>query len=416
MKKYLVYSVVALALASCSNEVLIDEIKEDAKEIAVAFETYSQPVTKAAENSTAEFSWVFYNHHESFQVWGYKNTSTDKVFSGDVVTVSVKDNAVKYTQEEIDAAIAIVKADGYEQGSNTNAELIASKTTNDVKTPATYNYVYSPLRFWDKAATTYQYYAAAPKDADWVFVSTAITDATNQDKGYFTTTATISDHTLTASEYTQSFKSIATTQAIDKMIASPCAVNKSAFSQTVQLHFNHILSRLNITVKKSDVEPIKSKTVTLKNLQVARLYGNGNFSEATAAVSTGSNSRWSLQSNPIVYTAVKDVVVTTAEQYVLQSLVVPQNAAYQGTIKLDGSNVAETTAPYLVITYSIKDGTYEEEFTSYYDLANLFAASPLPFNEGWQNTLKITISPDVIEFCADVAEWATTIEKSVELK
>lgn len=375
MKKYILYSVAALALASCSNEILIDEAKEEAKDIAIAFETYSQPVTKAAENSTAEFNWVFFNHHESFQVWGYKNTSTAQVFKGDVVTV-----------EKV------------------------------VGNPVTYTYSYSPLRFWDKAATTYQYYAAAPKDADWVFVSTAITDATNQDKGYFTTTATISDHTLTASEYTQSFKSIATTKAIDKMIASPCAVNKSAFSQTVQLHFNHILSRLNITVKKSDVEPIKSKTVTLKNLQVARLYGNGNFSEATAAVSTGSNSRWSLQSNPIVYTAVKDIEVTTAEQYVLQSLVVPQNASYQGTIKLDGSNVAETTAPYLVITYSIKDGTYEEEFTSYYDLANLFAASPLPFNEGWQNTLKITISPDVIEFCADVAEWATTIEKSVELK
>lgn len=44
--------------------------------------------------------------------------------------------AVKYTQEEIDAAKAIVEEEGYVPGTDTAAEELASKTTDDIKTPA----------------------------------------------------------------------------------------------------------------------------------------------------------------------------------------------------------------------------------------------------------------------------------------
>lgn len=56
--------------------------------------------------------------------------------SGAISTSTVKTPAVYYTQEEIDAALAIVKADGYVSGTNPDAELIATKTITDVKTPA----------------------------------------------------------------------------------------------------------------------------------------------------------------------------------------------------------------------------------------------------------------------------------------
>lgn len=42
---------------------------------------------------------------------------------------------VKYTQEEINAAIAIVEAEDYVEGTNPEAEETATKTTDDVKTP-----------------------------------------------------------------------------------------------------------------------------------------------------------------------------------------------------------------------------------------------------------------------------------------
>lgn len=49
---------------------------------------------------------------------------------------SAPSEEVKYTQDEIDAAKAIVEADDYVPGADPEAEEIASKTTDDVKTPA----------------------------------------------------------------------------------------------------------------------------------------------------------------------------------------------------------------------------------------------------------------------------------------
>lgn len=53
--------------------------------------------------------------------------------------------AVLYTQDEIDAAKAIVEADDYEQGSNPEAEEIANKTTSDIKIAAVWGDVNHPI-------------------------------------------------------------------------------------------------------------------------------------------------------------------------------------------------------------------------------------------------------------------------------
>lgn len=437
MKKFITYSIAALALIGCSNDVIIDDAKQDAKDIEIAFETFTDNVTKA-ENSNAAFSWAFINHHDNFLVWAYKNTSKDPVFEG-----NMKNDKVSVTG-----------------------------------TAAASVFSYAPTRFWDKAATKYEYYAAAPAiENGWTFKTDRIssTDASTQNLGYFETTSTLKDHTLTATVYTESFKTIDATKAIDKMIASPCAVNKVAFGQKVQLNFNHILSRLNVTIKKSDV--LEDFDVTMDKLEVINLYGTGDFSESTTAVSTGSYGRWTptKSADKVNYTAYGDdnenIVVSKDAQYVLQSLVIPQGADFE-EVALDGEkrdavaevyhsatqddvdkklasvlgekviDVAEVKAaakvgasskPYLKMTYTIQkthkataaeaeaDSNIEKEgdtvvettetYTVFYNLANTFGktgtnADGLAFNEGWQNTLNITIDPLAIEFCANVAEWA----------
>lgn len=471
MKKYFVYGVAALALVSCSNEILIDEAKQDAKDIEIAFETFAENATKA-ENSTASYDWVFYNHHTTFQVWGYKNTSTTKVFDGEVVTASIPASAM-YTLSEYNTAKGL---DGSttEKTPLTEEQFAALSESAKIKTAGVYQFVYEPVRFWDKAASKYEYYAAAPKDG-WTFKDGNIANASSQDKGYFETSSTLADHTLTSTTYENSFKSIASTIAIDKMIASPASVSKAAFGQTVQFHFNHILSRLNITIQKDEV--LDAYEVKMVSLAVKNLNGKGSFSEENAAVVTGSNARWSGQETPINYTAVANVTVpksdaTPALSYVLQSLVVPQDVAYE-EVALDGNARAEVAAtaavlytyaeykalaghsdisetdfnnlpasdktktpaiaavpaanaisadskPYLVITYTIKptNGT-AEEFTAYYNLAAAFGKTTgesLAFNEGWQNTLKIKLQPSKIEFCADVASWADAAEETLTVK
>lgn len=469
MKKYLVYSVAALALVGCQNDILIDDAKQDAQEVEIAFETFTNNSTKA-ENSTAGYDWAFYNHHTTFQVWGYKNTSTTAVFGGDVVTASIPQSAKYADVNEYNSAKNLTGTDAL------TAEQFANLPESaKIKDAGVYAFEYAPARFWDKAATKYEYYAAAPSAVNWEFISTGITNASTQDKGYFKTTSTLADHTLTSTVYESSFKTIATSKAVDKMIASPCSVVKTSFGQTVQLHFNHILSRLNITVQKDEIlDPFE---VTIKSIKVINLLGYGEFSESTSAVVTGSNTRWSEQATKIDYTAVANTIVpnsdaTTALSYVLQSLVIPQDVAYE-EVALDGKERAAVEAkaavlysydeykalpghaditsedfaqlpvsdktktpaidavpaaaavsgdskPYIVITYTIKlSDTVTEEYTANYNLAAAFGKTTgqtLAFNEGWQNTLKINLKPEKIEFCADVATWADHEIYELEVK
>lgn len=451
MKKYLfIIAATMFALTGCSDN---DTLKRDVQNNdAISFTSYTNKQTRATENSNAGYSWHFFNHHNTFQVWGYKNTSETAVFDGDVVTVT-------QTTANVDGETA---------------------------TANSYTYTYSPLRFWDKAATTYEYYAAAPSgtDGSWSFVSTGITAANittdaGQNKGYFTTSSTLTPANLSTSSnlvYTTSFKG---SDDIDKLIAEKKTVSYANFKRDVDLLFIHILSRLNITIKADEnlVAPasnINKQKIVMKSLVVKNLNPAGNFSEATAPVATGTIARWSAQGTPKDYNAVTEVELTKDAQWVLQSLVIPQNAGFEN-VALDGkaheatavvyyadaeeynaakkpetnltqaqfealtdaekiktpagtsvAAVSTSSKPYLVLTYTIQqthDGTGQEigtpeapeTFVAYYNLANAFAliqtTDNLPFNEGWQNTLNITIKPAAIQFCAEVAEWSTYDER-----
>lgn len=444
-KNLIIIATTALVFAACSNN---DSLKSDIQtgnEDAINFSSYTSKLTRATENNTANYSWEFFNHHESFQVWGYKNTSETAVFNGDIVTV----------------------------------------TSDGAATP-TYTYTYSPIRYWDKAATSYQYYAAAPKNANWTL--NGVESVATQGSGYFTTSSTLTGTNIAdgTTNYYDSFKSA--NGDIDKLIAAPKTVYKVHFSQEVQLNFIHILSRLNVTVKKGEI--LKDQTVIVKKLEIHNLKPIGAFNESTAASQNGNNTRWTESGNALTYAAPLDKEVTATitssnpnpdPQYLIQSLVIPQDAAYE-SIALDGqaktaanavlftldeynayfgtnlnstdfaaltdaektkipavdaaNAIASTTIPYLVINYTIQDKTgagpdypTADEFTAYFNLAAAFGMdgvdhtndtptagtdqTKLAFNEGWQNTLHITLNPDAIEFCAKVSEWSTVEEELV---
>lgn len=383
MKKSIFILAAVAIVASCSDQ---DTLKKDLQNdngMAISFTTFTENLTRGnVENSDTTYKWVFFTHHDDFQVWGYKNTSSNAVFDADSVSVTVNPSD-------------------------------ASK----------YDYTYSPLRFWDKAATKYEFYAAAPKDnAGWTFVEPT---NENQKNGYFETSSTLTPSNLAATpadSYAESFKGVTD---VDKMIAEPASVAYASFNRPVQLNFIHILSRLNVTIKKAD--NLATQIVKLKKFEVKNLNGSGNFSESTAATQSGNNNRWSGQGTPITYSATTSsdtaalFKIQQTPYYIIESLVIPQDAAIEN-IALDGKAknvesvnyvaIESAEEPYFVITYVIWDGTEghdAEEFTAYYNLATVFtAAAPttLKFNEGWQNTLNITLQPNQIEFCAEVAAWA----------
>lgn len=436
-KSLLILGVTALVFAGCSDVDVKTEIQNDSKisEEAIDFASYTNKITRA-ENSSVGYDWTFYTHQPDFKVWAYKNPNTaynTPVFSGQII---------------------------------------------DAKSDGSFDYhVATDARFWDKsAATVYQFYAAAPANGGWTFVSTGINSYANQDKGYFTTTSTLSgvnlrDNTtdtenklIALAEATSSFKG---KDDVDKLIAAPCSGSYNDFlvpastpaKHAVHLEFIHILSKMNVTVKKDAI--LDSKTVKLLKVEVCNLKNYGEFSEATAANPAGIYSRWTNQAQQQVSSA--DVKYTfdyatgvtldkTNRIYFIESLVIPQATEteavdYDGTktpavmytlaeynaaklaedanwVDIDDAafnalSVAERTktpavhvydaganaAPYFMIQYTI-DG---ELFTSYHNLATAFKpaapATTLDFLEGFQNTLHINICPEKIEFCADVAGW-----------
>ena len=377
MKKYLFILATAALFAACSDtDTFKKDIKTEDYKMPIRFESYTQATTRA-ENSTASYNWTFFNHHESFRVWSYKNTeATDPVFNGDTVTV---------------------------------AEVAADQ----------YSYTYSPLRYWDKAASTYQFYAAAPADGNWTFESGEITDAAKQNLGYFTTSSVLTGTNLVLTPNTDLQNSFKDSTDVDKMIAAPCEVEKSYFSNPVNLHFNHILSKFNVSLRKDTL--LKNQIVTLKKFEVKLLKDKGTFTEGSATYTYpegGKNNRWSAETeNGVTYASTDSFVVDTLPYFIVESLVIPQDAEYE-SIELDGTT--DEVKPYFEIVYTIWDGVQHhdaERFKAFYNLANAFGVDTLiKFNEGWQNTLNITLQPDVIEFTADVAEWATNLNDTLIIK
>lgn len=431
-KSYLTLGAVAAIMASCTNEVLIDQV--ETSEVEIGFATFANKVTKA-ENSEKDYTLDLNGHHENFAVWGYKNTEADKVFNNQLVEWSSTETKWGYT----------------------------------------------PVRFWDKAATTYEFYAAAPKTDEngatvaWVFNGD---DNVDDNAHYFSLAgvtlvgSNLSNQSSVKTDYEPSFLNAPKVgqgddakQDIDYMIADKKSVGKTAFTSTaVELDFIHILSRLNVTVKKVNTG---DAVVTLKSLEVVNLNSKGDFDESKAAAdATKKTARWYNQSTTYTINAIKEYTVTTTAAYVLQSLVIPQETAVE-KVALDGTAadgavaIADGSKPYIKIVYTIDpDGDGDvpaEKYTAYYNLATVFGVSgydngtiltsetsldgyytksgdvytacaagtkadgsstyykpnTLAFNEGWQNLLNITIDPVEIKFTGKVALWDDDLTKDL---
>lgn len=348
----------AALFAACAETDLVNEVNVESNSQAIGFSTFAGKVTRA-ENSAETKTQGLEKHHGNFDVWAYKNTMNPAYVFEDV-TVSHKEDG-------------------------------------DV-------WEYTPLKYWDKAANDYEFYAAAPSREDWELNR----GTSAQDDDYFTlVNFALEDKSIPSTEYTESFKGV-TTQ--DLMIASPENVGEAAIlaAQKVNLEFNHILSRLNVTVKKSDV--LEKEKVVLTAISVKNLPNTGSFDESATEIGvTSSTKRWTtFASYKGKITGIDLASVEKDASYVIQSLVMPQKVAYEA-IDRDGTQNEAAVAPYLEIAYTIGG----EPFNASYNLANAFGATSdaVAFKEGWQNTLNITIDASVIVFDAETYEWDVNVVK-----
>ncbi len=353
MKKSILLLATAALFAACASDSVRENIAED--QVEIGFSTYIQkPVASKADNSTAENLNNLEAYHKNFVVNGFKTVAT--------------------TETQVFANQSVTYADS--------------------------KWGYSPVSYWDKSASKYSFYAAAPQTASWEF---------DEDGKYYTISGFVASGKSLALATLDAPNAAAVFGAEDLMIATDIDEHTTFTTTAVNFTFNHILSRFNIAISTT----IEDGTVTLKSLTVNGIANTGSFDESEEdAAQAGSTARWTA-SGSATLTAVKgkddaEVVVNKGKQFVYQGLVIPQTAAYE-SIKLDGTS--EETAPYLNIQYTIKTGeSNEQSYNYYYNLADLFGATaetPLAFNEGWQNNLYITIGAAAINFDAQVYEWAT---------
>lgn len=367
-------------MAACSNQSMIDDIKGESAEIS--FETFAEKQTRA-ENSGTSVNSNLEDHHGTFKVWGAKVATTHQA--------------------------------------------VYAANNPGVVTYSTDKWVADPIKYWDKTATNYYFYAAAPSSPSWAF---AFTSASDMSDG----TITLANYKLTGVNVRTAASTTATASwktnggaDLDLMIASPCTVARTAYNKAnpdkVNLQFNHILSRLNVLVKKGN--NIQNSVVSLIELKVCDMKNKGSFNEkpsnlTAAQLAAGTVARWATPTVDGTYTpsaialtaTAKDDGVTTTPQYVLETLIMPQNVTFKD---IDASGDDTKDEAYVYIKYSI-DG---ETFYGYYNLAAAFNAttdntetadvdeSIVPFNEGWQNNLTITINPAEIQFDAEVFDWST---------
>ena len=356
MKKSFLLLATAALFAACASDSVRENIAED--QVEIGFSTYIQkPVASKADNSNAETLKDLEAYHQNFVVNGFKTVAT------------------------------------------TETQVFA----NQLVTYADSKWGYSPVSYWDKSATSYSFYAAAPQNASWGF---------DKNGKYYTFSGFVASGKSLALATLDAPKADAVFGEEDLMIATDIPAYNTFTGDAVNFTFNHILSRFNIAISTS----ITDGTVTLTSLTVNGMKNKGSFDENLDAASTaGSTARWNNLAVDGTYaiTAVKDasnnnVVVNAKKQFVYQGLVIPQTAAYE-SINLDGTS--NETAPYLNIQYTITTGGSNiQSYSYYYNLADLFngtGTANLSFNEGWQNNLYITIGAAAINFDAQVYEWAT---------
>ena len=370
-KNYFMLALATTMMAACANNDLVEDVLQQETPQAIEFETFANKQTRGvtAENSSAEYTDDLYSHHTTFDVWGYKSVQSDYVFDAKVVN-------------------------------NTDGN----------------GWTYTGLAYWDKAASFYEFYASAPTNVGFTLNKN---DVDKKDDDYFEITAnhSVKDHTINDDAYVASFKGI--TNAVDLMIADKKNVPLSEFKvagYSVQLSFIHILSRLNITVAK-DATELPTQTVVLKSLELHNVNNTGTFDENKTlsegkTLNSGTHERWTTTSDVLTYNGRTNVELDSNAKHILQSLIMPQTAGVE-TVALDGKT-SDLKEPYFTIVYTITDNDNIELFSASYNLARAFgnAISPLPFNEGWQNTLNITIKPSAITFTGNVATWGTTSTKN----
>ena len=259
--------------------------------------------------------------------------------------------------------------------------------TNEKVTYGNSDWSHPTVRFWDKAASNYNFYAYAP------YTSTAPTF--NTTNGYTFTGSIITD---------------ITTDGADKAVAWKTNTSYSECCSThgshVQLTFNHVLSKLGFMIKTTSEIMTEGATITVKKIEL-------DF--PTAATSTWTQTAAGAAPGTTSFTTYAGKDGTTYETEVYNNgtgtPLTATAAAIGNTYIVYPVNTTNTEHVFGVkVTYDLKysDNTTETNCiaTGVVGGGNTAATQYKP-NQNDSYTVTITVDPAHIEFCVEgVSGWS----------
>lgn len=339
-KSYLMIAAAATLFAACSsNDTFKDNVVE---EVPISFEQRGvENLTKAA----LTLEW-FKTNNNAFGVNGFKGST--QIFTNEKVTYS--------------------------------------STTGDWGHPT--------IRFWDKAANNYNFYAYAP------YSTTAPTF--NETTGYtFTSSTLITDITAEGADKAVAWKT-------NTSYAQCCGTHGSH----VDLTFNHVLSKLGFKIKTTQAIITADATITVKKIELdfpTAATSKWEQTAAGAAAGTTTFTTYNVKDGTNYETKVYDNatgidLTASAQEIDNKYIVYPVNSTntehifgIKVTYDLEYSDGAKETA--CVATGTVGGGTTTE--TQYKPAQN----------ESY--TVTITVDPAQIEFCVEGVQGWTEKEYAV---
>ena len=427
-KSCLILIAAAAMLAACSDsDTYKSVVKEQNTVQTLSFSAYADKVTRGS-NSTA-----LKDFYTVFGVYGWKTVD------GTVVANPV------FSNHPNEYFVNDAKGDVVYDGTDEKPSQEWAITTFTL--PA---WFYEDVRYWDKMADNYQFFAIAPYEATPTYTVDAgdanIAIASSSAKYDVSTEYNLARTDLTADPVTEdgapSDELVYSGFKKDYMIAEKKVVAPTGTITTndVQLVFHHVLTKLNVKIQKS--ENYKGKQILKVNeLKIANLDKKGNFVYNTNMTTNGwtKADKYDIDINT-PYSLANDAT-NYDQKYWIETLIFPQTT----NCKKGGAQPTATdlTDRYLYIQYQIGD----EIFNAYYDLAYVFDVTTAPveevlytaadqevidgiknvgdvktqavagkdfeFKQGSQYNLTITVGPDPIHFEANVAAWE--LENEVNL-
>ena len=399
-KSFILIAAAAAMMASCADSNSFKEAADEQKvEQALSFSAFADKVTKAGNsNALNDFYTVF-------GVYGWKTVKINTGTEAQSVFANIPN---EYFDDDKNGSVV------YTSGKPSIEWVLPSNLgTGEGKRGYWY---YENIRYWDKMATNYQFFAIAPYDASPIYTVAAGANnisIASADSKYdiqpeknlaLAGSPAVPQSALSYAGYDKDF------MIADKISVEPTTPVTNA---DVQLVFHHILTKLNVKIKKD--EDYKGKQeLKVNKLKIANLAKEGYFVYKTAGMTTNgwtTSNKYDIDINT-VYSLTADT--NYDGYYWIENLIFPQTA----TKKAAG---AQPTADdlsdiYLYIQYQIGN----EVYNAYYDFADIWNSAlgidgEFEFKQGSEYDLTLTIGPKPIHFDAQVYKWATETAGAVTI-